>query len=207
MLIGLVLAMLPWWVRNYRVIGRFVPATLQVGASLYDGWNPEATGASDLGFAIRFAEQERLRPAADSDAGAPFEYRLDRRLRSEATRWACHHPGRVLELAAIKFVRTWNIWPNEQGLSTWPIRLAVVVTYVPTMLLALAGAVQTIRRGWPYVLCWLPAVYFTLIHVVFVASIRYRMPAMLMLIVLAAGALSSGQWSVASDRWRGHKTP
>jgi len=192
MLAGLVVAMLPWWIRNYGVIGRFVPTTLQVGASLYDGWNPQATGASDLGFVARFVEEERARPAGGNDAGAPLEYRLNRRMRRAAIDWALDHPGAAVRLAAVKFVRIWNVWPNEKGLSAWPIRLALTVTYVPIMLLAALGALRTIRRGWPYVLCWLPAVYFTLLHTVFVGSIRYRMPAMLTLIVLAAGAASRG---------------
>ena len=57
-------------------------------------------------------------------------------------------------------------------------------------------------RGWPYVLAWLPAVYFTLLHVVFIGSIRYREPAMLALAVLAAGVIAgaarSGKSSTAS---------
>jgi 4-amino-4-deoxy-L-arabinose transferase-like glycosyltransferase len=189
MLSGLAAAMLPWWLRNYAVMGRFVPTTLQVGASLYDGLNPQATGASQMGFVERFVEEERAHPAAGGDAGAPLEYRLDRRMRQAAVDWALDHPGQVLRLAAVKFVRIWNVWPNEKGLSGWPVRLALSVTYVPIMLLAALGGARTIRRGWPYVLCWLPAVYFTLLHTVFVGSIRYRMPAMLTLIVLAAGAV------------------
>jgi len=190
MLLGLAVAMLPWWVRNYRVVGRFVPTTLQVGASLYDGWSAQATGASDLGFVGRVAEEEMHRPAPDCDPQVPFEYRLDRRLRREAIDWAKDNPGQVLKLAAAKFARIWNIWPNEPGLSAWPIRLAVLITYVPIMVLVAVGLVRTLGRGWPYPLCWLPALYFTLLHVVFVSSIRYRVPAMLALIVLAAGVVS-----------------
>jgi len=193
MLAGLLLVMTPWWVRNARVTGHFVPTTLQVGASLYDGWNPQATGASEMSFVERFADE--LGNPADT-----LEYRLDRRLRDEALAWARRHPGRVLELAGIKLVRMWNLWPNEPSLSSWPLRLALAVTYVPVLVLALVGAVRTTRRGWPYVLCWLPAVYFSLLHMVFVSSIRYRQPAMLPLMVLAAGA--AVQWWAKGSRQR-----
>ncbi len=192
MLAACAAAMLSWWIRNYLVIGRFVPTTLQVGASLYDGWNPQATGASDLSLVDRFVREEAARPAAGA---APLEYRLDRRLRDEATTWARANPGRVAKLAAVKFLRIWNVWPNEPGLSSWPIRLGLMATYVPIMILAVVGAARTIRRGWPYLLCWLPAVYLTGLHTIFVGSIRYRVPAMLALAVLAAGAGIGGQAS------------
>jgi 4-amino-4-deoxy-L-arabinose transferase-like glycosyltransferase len=215
MLAGLVVAMMPWWIRNARatglnmgvwdavmvrlicrapVAGHFVPTTLQVGASLYDGLGPQATGASDMGFVERFAEEERTRavPVGDGTFEA-FEYQLDRRLRAESFAWARAHPGRAGQLAAIKLARLWNVWPNEATFSMWYVRLAVLLTYVPVMVLAAVGVGKTIHRGWPYVLCWLPAVYFTLLHVIFVSSIRYRQPAMLALMVLAAGAIMEGR--------------
>jgi 4-amino-4-deoxy-L-arabinose transferase-like glycosyltransferase len=190
MILGLSLAMSPWWIRNWRVTGRFVPTTLQLGASLYDGLNPQADGSSDMAFVSSFVEAERRDPAGAG--GAPtdcFEYRLDRRMRAAAMTWARQNPGRVARLAAVKFVRMWNVWPNEPSLSTWPARVVVLLSYLPVLVLAMIGAIKTIGRGWPYALCWLPAVYFTLLHVIFVASIRYRQPAMLPLIVLAAGAV------------------
>jgi len=190
---GLVTAMIPWWVRNARLTGHFVPTTLQVGASLYDGLNANATGASNMTWSdqatAQFVASERARSAGPEEARCALDYRLDRHLRAESLSWARAHPGRVTQLAAIKFVRVWNFWPNEAAFSAWPIRLAVFLTYVPVMILAVIGAWATIHRGWPYVLCWLPAVYFTALHVVFVSSIRYRQPAMLALMVLAAGAI------------------
>ena len=138
MFAGFVAVMLPWWVRNYRVTGHFVPTTLQVGASLYDGWNPQATGASDMRFVPEFEKAQRNSDAdhAESDG---FEYRLDRRPRQAAWDWACANPGRVVQLAGIKFLRIWNFWPNEPSFAAWPVRLAVLVTYVPLMLLAAWG--------------------------------------------------------------------
>jgi hypothetical protein len=195
-LAGLIAAMLPWWIRNARVTGHFVPTTLQVGRSLYDGLNPEATGASNMApvdrAAAQFAQSQRGRSDATANGGQePYEYREDRHLRAESLSWARRHPGRVLQLAGIKLVRMWNVWPNEAVFSARPICLAVLLTYVPVMGLAVVGIGRTIRWGWPYVLCWLPAVYLTLLHVVFVSSIRYRQPAMLALMVLAAGAVMS----------------
>jgi len=200
MLLGLIAAMTPWWIRNARVTGRFVPTTLQVGASLYDGLNPHATGASRM-MTLELAERERRDPAgAGGEPSDTFEYRLDRRLRAEALAWARANPGRASRLALAKLRRMWNCWPNEPTLSSWPIRLAVLVSYLPVLVLAILGACRTVRRGWPYVLCWLPAVYFTLLHVVFVSSIRYRQPAMLTLIVLAAGVVVSEGGRRTCDR-------
>jgi 4-amino-4-deoxy-L-arabinose transferase-like glycosyltransferase len=187
---GLVTAMLPWWVRNWRVTGRFVPTTLQVGESLYDGLNPQATGASDMRFVDAFRRQLR-----DEDAGGTvlpssrgsFEERLDARMRDAAIAWAMRNPGRVIQLAGVKFVRIWNIWPNEPSFRSRTLRLVLMCTYVPVLLLSLGGIWRFAGHGWPYVLCFLPAAYFTCLHVVFVGSIRYRQPAMLPLIVLAAG--------------------
>jgi hypothetical protein len=84
----------------------------------------------------------------------------------------------------------WNVWPNEPALAgRWFVCWGAFFTYTPLLILAIIGAWRTVGRGWPYILCWLPAVYLTLLHIVFVSSIRYRDPAMLALLVLAAGAV------------------
>jgi 4-amino-4-deoxy-L-arabinose transferase-like glycosyltransferase len=189
LLAAFALCMAPWWIRNAQVTGHFVATTLQVGASLYDGLNPDALGSSDMSFVPRFEAEERAagRPAGESDS---FEYRLDRRMARAAMSWAAENPRRVVELAAIKLARIWNVWPNEPTLRRWPIAIVVMASYLPLSCLSIAGAWRYRSAGWPYVLPWLPAIYFTLLHVVFVGSIRYREPAMLAVMPLAAAVLS-----------------
>lgn len=186
--------MAPWWYRSYQLTGAFVPTTLQVGESLYDGLGPQATGGSDMRFVDRFRRELRTedRVRGVSPQAPPFELRLDQRMKEAAVQWAKENPVGAVRLAGVKLVRMWNIWPNEPSLRSWPLRLAVVLGYTPLFLLGCWGIRRFAGLGWAYWLCFLPAVYFTLLHCVFVSSIRYRQPAMLPLIVLAAGVLA--QW-------------
>jgi hypothetical protein len=184
--------MTPWWARNARLTGRFVPTTLQVGASLYDGLNPAADGSSNMDFVARFGGDQPRETPSIAD-----EMELDRRMRDAALDWAMANPWQAARLAGVKFVRLWNVWPNEPSLRLWPLRLAVILTYLPLLILGIIGAWKTLGRGWPYILCWLPAVYLTLLHVVFVSSIRYREPAMLALLAPAAGIMGIRDWGEA----------
>jgi hypothetical protein len=201
-LLGLGVMMSPWWIRNALVIGRFVPTTLQTGASLYDGLNPLATGSSNMDFVTRFQAEEQQRMELSPGEGAEsLELRLDRRLRDESLAWVRANPGQAVQLAGIKFLRMWNVWPNEARFSSWPVRLAVLFTYTPLLIFAIIGGWRTFRRGWPYRLCWLPAGYLTLLHIIFVSSLRYREPAMLALLALAAAGILGvrGQGSEVRD--------
>ncbi len=191
-LLGLCLTMLPWWIRNYSIAGRFIPTTLQVGASLYDGLSPTATGASDMRFVGQFVAEQRAADAEpNADTSNLFEDRLDSRMRDASVVWAQSHPRRVLELVGIKLLRIWSFLPNANEFQNRWLRLALLTTYTPVIALALLGIWRYSSRGWPYILCWLPAVYLTCLHIIFVSSIRYRQPAMLALIVLAAGLLTN----------------
>ncbi len=184
--------MSPWWVRNYYAVGTWVPTTLQLGASLYDGFNPRATGGSDMWFSKSFHDALVAEDEA-AGSGPPrenFEVRLNRRLRAAALAWVREHPAAAVRLAWHKLLRTWSPWPRAAEFQSWPARLVVVIGYLPLALLALVGAVRYVPRGWSYGLCILPAVYTAALHVVFVGSLRYRQPAMLAATVLAAGLLA-----------------
>lgn len=191
MVIGLAVGMSPWWIRNAIVAGEFVPTTLQVGASLYDGINPDASGGSDMRFVPAFVEKQR---ELDAQSTAPlkgtFESRLDKSMKNAAVAWAKQNPGRVLELVGIKFLRIWSPWPNAAEFGGAMLQWLTAATYVPILVLGVWGLIRFRSRPLAW-LCVVPAIYFTALHVVFVSSLRYRQPAMLVVAVLAAAAVAS----------------
>ena len=179
--------MAPWWIRNARLTGRFVPTTLQIGASLYDGLSPTADGGSDMEFVDRFRDELDRTAAAEGD-GEFYEVRLDREMKAAALDWARSNPKEVLRLAGVKFLRLWNVFPNEPAFSNVPAKLTICITFAPLLVCALWGAWKF--RALPLTrLLWIPAVYITLLHLIFVASLRYRSPILPELAILAAAAV------------------
>jgi hypothetical protein len=182
------LCMTPWWYRNYQLTGRFVATTLQMGPSLYDGLNPKATGASNMTFTEEFRQLEKEH--AKPNSRDTYEYRVDERTRKASLDWAKTHPNRAGELAVIKFFRLWNVWPNEPAFASPIVRLIVFATYTPILVLALIGFAITWRRGFDYAVLIFPSIYLTMLHVIFVSSLRYRVPTMLCLMIPAAYIIS-----------------
>lgn len=166
--------MAPWWARNARVFGRFVPTALWVGASLYDGLSPRATGASEMSFleSSGFAELD--------------EVTQDATLRRLAVDFARTHPGRALELAAIKATRFWSPWPNAETLRSPAVAWGSAAVTLPLFGLVALGAWDRRRDGRALVLLLGPLVYFMALHMVFVSSIRYRIPGFFPALGLAA---------------------
>ena len=189
-LAGLVLTMSPWWIRNAHCTGHFVPTTLQVGASLYDGLNPRADGGSDMWFADAFRRRVASGMAVrGGEADGDFEWQLDREYRRAAWAWARAHPWRALHLGLIKLRRTWQPWPQGGLVRSSAVASVVAFGYVTIFLFGMAGWIATRGRGW---IVWLPLVYIAYtaaLHVVFVGSIRYRQPAMVWWSVPAAWAM------------------
>lgn len=183
--LGIVLILMPWWVRNGRIYGRFVPTALWAGASLYDGLNPHANGASDMDFLNH-------PPFRDLD-----ETKQDRALTRSVLDFVRDQPRRALSLSVVKFLRYFSPWPNEASFRSAATILVGAAVEVP-LFLAMAGGVWIYRRD-PRALTLLagPIVYFLLIHMVFVSSVRYRIPGSVPALGLAAAALQS-----AWDRMR-----
>ncbi|MBA2116028.1 ArnT family glycosyltransferase [Bremerella alba] len=185
--------LMPWWVRNYVVVGKFVPTTLQVGASLYDGISPIATGASDMRYVANFKRDQAAEEAGqDAPLSGTFESRLDGRMKQASVDWAKQNPAQVIKLAGVKFWRYWTPLGNDQEV-IGKMEVLMALGYLPIVLTGLLATVLYARRMWIYFLLGLPIFYFCCLHMVFVSSIRYRQPPMLALAILSAGLLA-GWW-------------
>jgi Dolichyl-phosphate-mannose-protein mannosyltransferase len=199
--LGIVLVMSPWWVRNASVTGQFVLTTLQVGPSLYDGLHEGATGASDEGmdFMQQFVAEQQAEDAIALNPKSTFEYRLNQRAHQAAVDWVVNHPQDAIKLAFKKFIRTWNLWPNGGEVGSSILRAGLTIGCFSVLSFALIGSLRmwlsdrrlsgyarTLRARWE--LYWIPCIYFTLLHMVFVGSIRYREPALLVLTIVAGQA-------------------
>ncbi len=184
LLTGLVLW--PWAARNHRVLGQWIWTTTNGGITLYDGFNPHATGASDQTF-LRQMPQVRYPRMREVERSAYFS--------ALARRWALEHPARSLQLAAVKIARTWSPIPlsREYG-GRWVYVLAGALFAVPLDILILLGLIGR-RLTWRQKLFLvLPALYFTLVHGLSVGSLRYRMPMAGPMAVLAGCGLAMLLW-------------
>jgi 4-amino-4-deoxy-L-arabinose transferase-like glycosyltransferase len=161
---GLALVMSPWWVRNAQTYGRFIPTSIWFGASLYDGLNPKATGASEMSF------------LAEPDIRTLGELDQDSALTRRSLEFVRENPSRSLELALIKLGRYWSPWPNADQFGSLKVAVASAIVVIPTYALILVGAWNRRRDMRALVLLAGPLIYFCAVHLVFVSSIRYRIP-------------------------------
>ncbi|NQV25865.1 MAG: glycosyltransferase family 39 protein [Rhodopirellula sp.] len=185
-LVALAVTLAPWTIRNARVIGHAIPTTLWVGPSLYDGLNPEATGDSDM----EFFEKDNL-------LATMSEYDMDHEYRRRSWQFVRENPGRAMQLGLIKMARFWKPWPNASQFRQWWLCLIVAAFFVPMVGFALLAAVRQRCDVRCLLLTVGPVLYFTVIHSVFVGSLRYRLPAEYPLLILTAAGII-----VVQDRLR-----
>ena len=180
--------LLPWGLRNRAVIGTSAWLSTNGGVTLYDAQGPQADGSSNQAFL------EELPQLAGLD-----EVGRDRELRRLAIEQMRSDPGRALKLACVKFRRTWSPSPNVSDYRGGVTGFVSAAFTVVTLLLAFIGLARTLEKKHPpaatphhhrrlHLLLWLPVIYFTLVHCVFIGSLRYRVPLMPFVEIAAATA-------------------
>jgi 4-amino-4-deoxy-L-arabinose transferase-like glycosyltransferase len=179
---ALVVVMSPWWIRNYRVFGTFVPLSTAGGQALFEGNSENATGG----------------PAVPRTVGERTKYMkglndLERSavLSRDARMWIRGNPGSFARLALVKFGRTWSPVPNEPSHRRWYHLVVSAADWAAVLLLAGAGFWLLRREDGRVWWCLAPALLVVAAHVFVVGSVRYRAPAWPLLEVLAGGGAAA----------------
>jgi hypothetical protein len=187
----LIACLLPWMMRNHRLLGEYVLISTNGGVNTWMGNNPETTGFFQL-------------PPAELDGLSETE--RDRRFSAEASAFIRRRPLQFVGRSLVKAVRTHEresigiIW-NEEGLARrlsprgiFALKLLSNAYWWLMLGLGLGGIVLLLReRGLlptalhPAVLYW---GYFAAVHGVTVAGDRYHFASIPFIAILGATVLA-----------------
>jgi hypothetical protein len=184
----------PWWVRNYAVFGEFVPFTTGAGLNLYLGNNP-ANREGGIDWAH---DTDPQRVAAINAIASETE--RGRAFTAEAVKYILQEPGVFVERMGQKFLRYWNPAPNASAFRSIFFILISAGSFGPILLLALVSAVRNRHRFGALSPIYLLIGYFTLVHIVVIASLRYRLPLEPFLILLASEPMAKVIMAFSNDR-------
>jgi len=177
--------MSPWWIRNASVLHAFVPFTTSSAMNLYLGNN-----RNNLNAGIDWAQDAEPDVVATLNA-LPDELARQRAYAKAARDYIENNPGTFIRNAGLKFLRIWNVVPNASEYRA-PFYAAISIASFGTVLvLALACAARQWRRWRVLAPIYMIMGYFTFVHIVTIASLRYRLPIEPLLIVMAAESLAA----------------
>lgn len=175
-----------WGVRNLEIIGEFKLTTTGSGQVLWEGNNPwnESGGVSGS-----FVDPDRYLRDMPQDLG---ELAADQWKTSQAYLFIVENPGLFLERSGKKFLRFWNVWPNSKDYQGWLYRFSSLLSFGVVLAGGIIGTIRLRRRYRQIELFFLIACYFSLVHMITIGSIRYRLPLEPLLIVISSVLI--GQW-------------
>ncbi len=160
----------PWVIRNYVVFNKFVPGTTMGGWVFWEGNNP----FSDGGPCRYFPE----------NIGGVEEIKRDEFLFQKTVEVIRSNPGRFMWLLQNKFKRFWNVVPNASEFTKVLYRVISVMSFGIMLPFFVLGFFLSLRNKKAQFIHSL-IVFFTIFHMIFLASIRYRVPLEPFYIILA----------------------
>ncbi len=165
-LLMLILFVLPWTIRNYRVYQSILPLNSNAGYALYSANHPHHGTQFDQDFAAEL-------PADLASLGLN-----DAQWNSELTRrgiqFVLDDPIRYILLSLDRIGIYFNFWfSKESSLSSNLLRVFSFGLYLPFFIFGLILSWPDRRRC---SLIYLFGIVFSLLHILTWASVRYRLP-------------------------------
>ncbi len=174
-----VVIMAPWWVHQVAKYDTFVRLNLGDGIVLYAGNNPmNRSGGGITGVDTDISRFNRMYkdPVVRNDAmkAAAFAYIRD-------------NPGHFIELAGVKFLRFWRLWPYAEAYQSPSIIVVSLLSYGVMLLATVIFLLGFARGRWRMLApILLLGAYLSAVHMVTIGSIRYRLPLEPFLIIIGS---------------------
>jgi hypothetical protein len=198
-----ILACLPFVVRNYRLFGVIGMPNTNVGINFFWANHPiygtqfEAVLSPEHGVSYQELIPPELRGLNDA--------LLDRALLRRGVQLVLDDPGRYLLLCLSRIPIYFQFWPAPQStLLSNAARLLSFGLFLPFMLYGLMLAIQDARQGEPLrqtgasdlrltflALVWLFMAVYTAVHLASWANVRYRLPVDATLLIFAAVGIAN----------------
>lgn len=176
-----ILVLSPWWFRSYRIFGQVVPFTTTSTMNLYLGNNiKNKDGGNDWGV-----DAEKRFRVYDEES----ELSSWKMYKEETIKFISEHSAHALKLLVKKFFRFWSVTPNAEKFNTAPYKQLSILFFGTLILSFLFSTFFLMKKKRSIIMFYLPVyliiLYFTVIHTVTIASLRYRLPLAPFLIVIS----------------------
>lgn len=196
-----VVLMTPWWIHNFEKYEAFVRLNLGDGIVLYSGNNPLNTSGGGVNYSPGEEGYEEHGSDRDMARFEEIEDRVERNkiLKQAALDYILDNPERFVELATVKFVRFWRLWPYAPKYNKPHLIAVSLLSYGVVLVLSIWFCLRHLFQYWRMLLpVLLFTIYLSAVHMVTIGSIRYRLPLEPFLIIIAGRALSD---LLAPMRW------
>ena len=173
----------PWWFRNYVALDHFVPFTTSAGQNLYLGNNPINKHAGvDWSSDVEPDKVARI-------MSLPNEILRQQEFSAAAIDYIKQDPAAFVARAGRKFARFWNIVPNAAEFRAPLFVIVSAASFGPILVLAVICAIFSYAPQRLLMPFYLLFAFFTLMHAITIASLRYRLPLEPLLIIMASDSL------------------
>lgn len=169
----LILVILPWTVRNYRVLGEVVSVTSSGGSNLYLANNSSSTGGT-IGY------RELIKSGIFHLGEYEDEIEYNRYYREKAFSFIKNNPGQFIGLVFKRLVWFYHLDYHYRG------NIILVMLFHLLLVLAMIGSWLSRCHWRTTILLGMVILNFTVVHMIFLPEGRYRLPMIPFLLAFAA---------------------
>ncbi len=183
-----VLCMSPWWIRNWNIFGEFIPLTTSASMNLYLGNNPVNKHVGiDWSTDVDLEKVKEIHELKD-------ELLISKAFSKEAKSYIMNNKVEFVTKMWPKFKRFWNFRSNYEGdkysMAFRMYNLFLLLSWGIACPLGLLSAFLNREKWKDFLPIFFLIAYFTFVHVVSIASLRYRQPIEPFFIILGADCVT-----------------